>query len=123
MSDYIAHAIESAFPSFSAEYLKGQVDYRTEQEQFDALIQKHRNLHQKKIYLLQSLASLRGVEIMPYSVGINMGKEWEDQYILRHGSNQMYISDSVITEWLEEICDFAELKFSRQIKKGESANG
>lgn len=119
MSDYVAESIARAFPSFSKEYLKGDVDYRTEQEHFDTLIQKHRDLHQKKIYLLQSIASLRGLEIVPYSTAVNMGDSWENQYILRQGSKQISVPESIVIEWLEDICDFAELMLSRQLKKGD----
>lgn len=123
MTDYVAESIERAFPSFSKEYLKGEVDYRTEQEQFDTLVQKHRDLHHKKIYILQSIASLRDLEIIPYSIGTNMGEVMEDHFILRQGNKQIYVSSPVLIDRLEEICDFTELRLSRMIRKGESGNG
>lgn len=123
MTDVIAQEIEKAFPSYCAEYLKGNVDYRNENEHLDNLITRHQEEHENNVDLLKRIASLRGFEIMLFYASAGVGVIDKDRYIVRNGDTQTQVTITEILEWLEDICDFTELKLRRALKRRNEYNG
>lgn len=119
MTDVVAQEIERAFPCYSAEYLKGNVDYKNESEHLDALINQHKEEHEKRIDLLKGIASLRGFEINLFYASSGPCVIAEDQYILRRGNARVTLSNSDVIDLLDQLCDFAELGFKRALRKGD----
>lgn len=121
-----AQRIIDLYPQYRIEWLTGRDDYKTYNDVFNALFDKHNAKYGMQIMALKSLAELRGFEIIPDSSGAVLVPSggYEDIYIVRHERKQFYASYSEIVEWVDDVCDFAELKLTRLMnKKGGSNNG
>ena len=118
LTEPTARAIIELFPSYSLEWLLGYSEYKTVNEQFDALLNNAREQHDKRITALIALASLRGYEITLYSSGLAIGPSggYEDEYLVRQGKKQIVVFYSDAMEWIDDLADFAELKIRRKLK-------
>lgn len=121
-----AKEIASLFPPLRYQFLLCEDDFETDADLFDALIDEHRERYEKRISTFKNLATFRGFDIALYSSGSVIGPSggYEDIYLVRRGDKQVYASYSEIIEWVEDLCDLAELKLNRMLnKKGGSDNG
>ena len=126
LTPYIASEIANCFPGIKYEWLLGNSDYKTDTDVFNAVFDKHNERYEKKVMALTLLAGLRGIEILLISSGFVIGPSggYEDIYVVRCGEKQFHASYSEITEWVDDILDFTELKLNRLVNKmGGSDNG
>ena len=105
------------------EYLMGLDDYITDNDLFDALIENHKKRYEKRIDALIKLASLRRFEISLDSSGSVIGPSggYEDIYRIEQDGRRIFVPYTVLTDWIEDISDYVEVKLNRQLKQREGS--
>lgn len=121
-----AKEIAALFPPLRYQYLLCEDDCETENDLLDALIDGHKERYEKRFSAFRTLATRRGFEVTLDSSGLVIGPSggYEDIYRIERDGKKIYVPYTVITDWIEDISDFVEIKLNRQLRqKGGSDNG
>lgn len=123
-----AQKIADFFPGVRFEYIMGFDNAITEDELLNQYINKKQSMAQRTASCFSTLAELCGFEVILagtdclVSTGNNV--KAEDYYILRCGETEERVYFSQITEYVEELSDFLNVRLNRYMKKsGGCENG
>lgn len=123
-----AKKIADFFPGVRFEYIMGFDNAITEDELLSEYVNKKQNMAQRITSCFITLAELNGFEVILagtdclVSTGNNV--KAEDYYILRCGETEERVYFSQITEYVEELSDFLNVRLNRYMKKsGGCENG
>lgn len=123
-----AKKIADFFPGVRFEYIMGFDNAITEDELLSEYVNKKQNMAQRKTSCFITLAELSGFEVVfagtDCLVASGNSIKTEDYYILRRGALEQRVYFSQITEFVEELSDYLNVRLDRFLKKnGGLENG
>lgn len=116
VSERICQRIVSLYPKYRFEWLLGIDDYMTAQDQLDSLIDRHARNHDETIAAIAYLSELKKIDFEPFAEGmIHTDGSVQDDFKIRIGEREGYITYSVLTDLIQDFAALTELRFSRSM--------